>query len=913
MVFGDNLVLIPTTRQSDPATGDLRTYVLSLTANWAYLRAMPARDAKSSPGESFSFAAGPFQAGELRITSFTGRERLSKPFHIDVTVTFSGQEDQTKFLAAVLGQPAWLRIEHDLAPRSIGGIVASASLAGSHTQGTIYNLRMVPTMWRLSRRKNTRIFQDLDVTTVVGMILTDHHVAHRFSLSRKYPLRAYCVQYAETDLVFVMRLLAEEGIAFYFDHPAPPASILVMIDSPLLTPTIAGSPALLFRREMPGMPPQEDHVLEMTFGRSIKPAQLRVRDYDFKRPRMELVGAARSHEKLAPGVDLDHYEHHGEYEESDARDEEATVVLEQLRRRGQISVGRTSCRRLAPGHRFTLQDHDAASLDGEYLLLRVDHRGYGAGANPPGVPTYEATFRCTSSAEGLRPKRPERFVRQVVESATVMGPPGQEIHTDEFGRIRVQFHWDPDADPGRTSCWIRVAQNWAGDGWGFQFVPRIGMEVLVTFLGGDIDRPVVIGCLPNATHPPPFPLPASSAKSGVRTRSTPGGGGFNEIAFDDTAGGEVLSLRAQKELVHEVGDDASATIGGNRRTSIAGTDSLHVQGNRTVNVASALREEVEGDHERFVMGSTKLEHFGNREVISYANDLARIDGSLVRTIRGDTVVTTAGHATMTIGTADMGEAQAQVSGTLVVGATKGLRIVCDERITLSVGESAITIDADGITLDAKTIRLMGAESVIAEGPGPSLSLAEEAQINAKVIRLFSKQARLELEDDAIIKGRKVLLNCKSTDPDSKDGDEQKEMKQVSLRFTDKTGEPYAKKHYRSAVAGIIAEGETSGDGDVKVDVPVDAKIVQIRLWIGDYPEGDTKDYAINLIEALPPIDTPRGVKQRLANLGYHDGPINDDASNLTGVLGRFQRDRALEVTGSLDDVTKSELEKVHGH
>lgn len=896
-----------------PKSGEPRTQRLLSSRECAYLGAMSAPDAKSPPRESFVFAAGPYQRGELRVTSFHGRERLSKPFDVQITITSTGHEDSTAFVMAVLGQPAWLRIEHDEAPRSIGGIIANVALAGSNTQGTAYRMRLVPTLWRMSRRKNTRIFQDVDAISIVELLLAEHRVPYRVTLSRKYPLRGYCVQYGETDLAFVTRLLAEEGIAYCFDHSGPPESILVIVDTPLLTSSLAGSPSLLFRREMPGMPADENHVVELNTKREVKPATLRVRDYDFKRPKMELVGAATTPERLPSGVPLDHYEHHGEYEESDARDEEAVVVLEQLRRRVQISQGRTPCRRLAPGYRFTLDDHEFAALDGEHLLLRVDYRGYGAGANPPGVPTYEATFRCSSALESLRPKRPPRLVRQVVESATVTGPAAQEIHTDEYGRIHVQFHWDAQPDLDRTSCWIRVVQNWAGDGWGFQFIPRIGMEVLVTFLGGDLDRPVVVGCLPNATHPPPFPLPAGAAKSGIRSRSTPGGGGHNEIIFDDTAGGESLALKAQKELLEEVGEDHSSSVGGNRLTNISGTDTLNVQGTRSMNVKGTLREDVEGNHERFVMGATKLEHFGNREIVAFANDEARIDGSMVRTVRGDAVMTVAGHGTMTIGTSDGGEAQAQVSGTLVLGATKGLRLVCDERITLAVGESAITIDSEGITLDAKTIKIQGSQSVEAAGPGPAMSLAEEAQINAKVIRLFSKKARVELEEDAIIKGRKILLNCKSSDPEAQDDEKKRETKQVNLRFTDQTGEPHSKKHYRSAAGGVIAEGETGGDGDIEVDVPVEAKIVQVRIWIGEYPEGATRDYAIALQETLPPIDTPQGVKQRLKNLGFYDGKIDDDTSILPDVLRNFQRDRGLETTGALDDATKGELEKVHGH
>lgn len=874
---------------------------------------MTVSDAKSSQRDSFTFSAGPFLNGELRVTSFHGRERLSKPFDLRVTVTFSGSEDPALFVKAILGQPAWLHIAHDDAPRNIGGIVADVTVSGSNSRGTVYRLRLVPTIWRLSRRKNTRIFQDVDVLRIVELVLGEHRVPFRLTTSRKYPSRQYCVQYGETDLAFVTRLLAEEGIAYCFDHSALPESVMVIVDTPMLTTSIAGSPRLMFRREMPGMPSEEFHVVEMDGYRQIKPAALRVRDYDFKRPKMELVGAATTSDRLSPGVALDHYEHHGEYEESDARDEEAVVVLEQLRRRGQKSQGRTPCRRLAPGQRFTIEDHEFTSLDGEHLLLRVDHQGYGAGANPPGVPTYQATFICSSALESLRPKRPERLVRQVVESATVTGPAGQEIHTDEYGCIQVQFHWDAKPDMDRTSCWIRVAQNWAGDGWGFQFIPRVGMEVLVTFLGGDLDRPVVIGCLPNATHPPPFPLPAGAAKSGIRSKSTPGGKGHSEIVFDDTAGGETLAFKAQKELVEEVGEDHSSTVGGNRLTNISGTDTLNVRGTRSLNAKGDLREDIEGNHDRFVMGSTKLEHFGNREIVAFANDTARIDGSMVRTVRGDTVMTTAGHATMTIGTADTGEAQVQVSGMMTLGATKGLRIVCDERITLAVGESAITIDAEGITLESKTVTILGSQAVQAAGPGPSMSLAEEAQINAKIIRLFSKQARVELEEDAIVKGRKILLNCKSSDPESKDNDKQSETKKATLRFTDQSGEPYAKKHYRSAAAGVVAEGETGGDGSITVEVPSEAKIIQVRIWIGEYPEGATRDFAIEMAEELPPIDTPRGVKQRLNNLGFYSGKIDDDASILPDILRNFQRDRSLEVTGALDDATKAELEKVHGH
>ena len=414
------------------------------------------------------------------------------------------------------------------------------------------------------------------------------------------------------------------------------------------------------------------------------------------------------------------------------------------------------------------------------------------------------------------------------------------------------------------------------------------MEVLVTFLGGDPDRPVILGCLPNATHPVPFPLPASAAKSGIRTRSTPGGGGYNEISFDDSAGAEVLTVRAQKDYTEETTESRSSIVGD-------------------------LREEIDGDAARFVMGATTHEFFGNRDVIAYAHDRKKVDGSLIHTVRGDGVTTIGGHATITVGTEDMGEAQAQVSGTLVLGATVGVRIVSDKSITLAVGDSTIVIDEDGITLDAKVIRIKGTESVSAEGAGPSLSLAEHAEIVARKINIYAEEARIELEKDASVKGRKVLLNCDATDPEDNREEGESEKKKLALCFKDPRGEPYADKHYRCAVAGEISEGATDGDGGISVEVPSDAKIAQIRLWIDDYPEGRTRDHAIDLVESLPDVGTIKGAKQRLKNLGYYDGKIDDDDGDLGPPLLRFQRDRDLEQSGTLDGPTKSEIEKTHGH
>jgi type VI secretion system secreted protein VgrG len=568
----------------------------------------PALTSACSPAP-FTFAAGPFAAGRLRVLSFKGREAVSRPYRFDVEIG-ADASDAHDVEPALLGQAASLTM---LLPegerRTVAGIVAAVEAQGAFEQGRhAFRVRVVPRLWLLGKRKTSRIFQDKSVPEMVAAVLADAGVPHRAALSRRYPPRVYCVQYQETDLAFVTRLCAEEGIFYVFEHAAE--EMVVFGDGAHAYEPIGGDAELAYRYEhgADGLVPKEHHVGRFVLRRALKTGAVLQRDYDFRRPMLDLRAEAKpsssppasaaADNAVAIETDLLHdYDHHGEDERPDVDGGSAGVRLEQRRRHATVAEGASACRRLSPGLAFDLVDHDVDALNGRYVLARVEHVGRAPEVARGRERVYENTFACVPADVALRPKRPRRVLQQVMETAVVVGPAHEEIYTDEHGRVKVQFPWDLAGKKNEhSSCWVRVAQAWAGAGWGFSFVPRIGMEVVVTFVGGDVDRPLVTGCVPNAVNVPPFVLPGQRTRSGIRTRTTPGGDGSNELCFEDAAGREQVFLHAQRNLDEVVENDHTRTVRGNEAVSIGkrstvdvgGDQETSVKGNEVINIDKNL-------------------------------------------------------------------------------------------------------------------------------------------------------------------------------------------------------------------------------------------------------------------------------------------------------------------------------------
>jgi type VI secretion system secreted protein VgrG len=313
--------------------------------------------------------------------------------------------------------------------------------------------------------------------------------------------------------------------------------------------------------------------------------------------------------QAAPTALLETYDHHGPFlfPKWGFAADEAPRILRQKRRHAAVADGRSGCPDLAPGHRFALRDHPASQLDRDYAVISVEHRGEAHPQQPGSSWTvYQNGFSCVPAEQTYVPPRPKRKSVQVALTATVVGPPGEEIYVDPMGQIKVQFHWDRAGKfDDKSSCWIRTMQPWGGAGWGVQFIPRVGMEVVVTFEGGDPDKPLVLGSIYNGTHPSPFVLPQDRTRSGWRTQSSPGGRGFNELSFEDAAAAEQIYMHAQRDHDEVVERDHTAKIGNDERISVKRERTHTVGGDHHLTTKQVKREVVEKDSHLVVEGSLR--------------------------------------------------------------------------------------------------------------------------------------------------------------------------------------------------------------------------------------------------------------------------------------------------------------------
>jgi type VI secretion system secreted protein VgrG len=434
---------------------------------------MPAEPPSSSA--IYELSTERYREGELQVVSFRGVEQISRPYSFEILL-MGTSIDAALLERDLLGQPAtlWMRASGDEA-QPIHGIVRRVEAEGISGGGETrhrFRVWLAPRLWLLGRGRNSRIFQDKTVRDVIDAVLDEAGFDRTFRLMGAYAPRRYCVQHQESDLAFVRRLLAEEGILYAFEQPADQDHERVVFcdDARLLAP-IAGSPELTFR-DSGGMSELDADMRRFRLSRHVAPGSALLADFDFLRPSLDLHAAADSRGPEG-GFDrprLRRYDHHGEFEGSVVDDATAARHLEQHRARAAVAEGESRCRRLTPGRWFALSEDALSALDGRYTVLRVEHEGHHpelSGASAPTTDVYRNGFSCVPAEVTPRPRRPQRRIQQVMETAIVTGPAGQEIHTDEHGRIKVQFHWDREGKRNEhSSCWIRTMQAWAGTGWG---------------------------------------------------------------------------------------------------------------------------------------------------------------------------------------------------------------------------------------------------------------------------------------------------------------------------------------------------------------------------------------------------------------------------------------------------------------
>lgn len=558
------------------------------------------------PETTFSFDA-PSHDAVWSVVHFTAREGVSSLY--EAAVVLGGGEAPVD-VASLLGVGATLTVIRGDETRALHGVVRAAEPLGATPQRHLARVELAPRLWLLSQRSDCRIFQQMNVAAIVRAVLADAGVyqgegelAVDPSLDAAGP-REYCVQYNETDLAFVRRLLEEEGVPFYFRHDREGAEALVLAGDAHVFPRAGGGPVRVLDEGL------ETWALEAVRWfderHALQPTGVTVCDFDFTRPRVALSpshparAGERARYEFPARATLGQYSDESRTHRADNTAHVARVRHEEHLTRAHVGHGSGNVTGFAAGARFTLQGHALTELDRAYLLVAVEHTGHGWKELPEDITASERIMERLGAAGALSPGRravaryANRFVthrlddqpatvpfrplretpRPIVEgpqTAVVVGPAGEEVHTDPHGRIKVQFSWDRrGARDDRSSCWIRVAQSSSGGGWGFTVLPRVGMEVVVAFLEGDPDRPMVTGCVNNGENETSYPLPEAKTKSVIKTWSTPRTGGYNEIRFEDAAGSEQLYMQAERDHDTLVKNDQSLTVRRDRAKGIVG-------------------------------------------------------------------------------------------------------------------------------------------------------------------------------------------------------------------------------------------------------------------------------------------------------------------------------------------------------
>ena len=775
---------------------------------------------------------------EVPVLAFRGREALSKCFAFDLTLELSDWEPR-EAESRLLRAPVQLIIRRSDHERHLGGVIAKTRVeAGDPTllgqaiapkHGFTLEARLVPHLWLYGRGKRYRIFQGKTVSEIVADVLRDGP-ALRFAIKREQLTREYTVQYAESDLAFFERLLADEGLTYAFEyHPDDPTETLVITDG--ASPLGDVQPAVRIPlRQHAGLAAKSLTIEKLSLSRSVVPQRSSVRAFDLRRPGAQ-TQADLSVEPEADAASHGRVDRHiGTHDTARVDAALAQRRLEQDRRRAVTGAGSSRHVGILPGVAFELVDSSNASRDLRYHVVSVDHRGQLAGERL----TYENDFSCVPDATNWKPRAPKRRVVQSLETATVTGPTNQEIHTDALGRVRVHFHWD-EAVAAESSCWIRVVQPWAGEGWGFQFIPRVGMEVVVGFLGGNLDTPMVLGSAVNVLHPPSYPLPTSKTRSGIKTRSTRNGTGYNELSFEDRTGYEHLFIRAERDLdlhvqndeTHRVGGTMTEHVQGNRFKLVGGNTIASHEGNVTCSIAGEERLSTSGTRFSEISGNSDSVVHGREQSLVEGNEIRVVAGSRDETVRGadhstvegDRTLRTQGSLTCVVGKPSANRAfQIHTEGMVGIRSSTATEIDAGERLVLRCGNASIVLTEDTIELDAPKLILRGKEAwtVLAEGDIKQSAKGKLIVDAKEKVLLKGKSSTLSLADEAKLDGPHVKLKA----PDDESVDLEAEAGEITvIVLVDQDDRPMAGQRYRIVLDdGSERTGVLDDDGRAEVRV-----------------------------------------------------------------------------------------------
>ncbi|MDQ2065701.1 type VI secretion system tip protein TssI/VgrG [Xinfangfangia sp. CPCC 101601] len=739
-----------------------------------------------------------------------GEDQLSQPFCYRMLIATTKQDLDP---LEVLNTPATITIAGE-PPRYFDGRVAEIALHEFHDEISIFRITLRPALWFLSLDSDNRIFQDMTVPDIIKKVLGSWpDVAFDMKLQETYETREYCVQYGESDLDFLQRLMEHEGIFYRFEHSKDGHKMLISDSNYGMTPNQDGD-ALPYAPDNRRSYSEGEFIFEWTPKAVVRTGKFTHTDYNFKMPGNDLTAKAVDAQAAAL-KEAEAYEYDGRYSDYAKGEAIAKRRLEELQANRLRITAKASARHLRSGNTFKLQEYPRDAENAEYYVVAARYDMWdeelpsalddARGEEPRG---YTVELELAPITLAYRPPRRTKKPRMSgPQTAVVVGPSGAEIYCDEHARVKVHFHWDRlDNHDQHSSCFIRVSAAWAGAGWGFIQVPRIGHEVIVDFLEGDPDQPIITGRVYNAQNTPPYGLPASASQSGWKSWSTPASGGFNELRFEDKSGDEEVYFQAEKnhrelvkndetrqighDWIEDVGNDATQSVGHNRVESVANNKDVTIGNNRSVAI---------GVHDSESVGSNRSLSVGADEVITVGSNASESIGGhhsqsigmtqtiTVSALREDSVGQSetrnvGAEQNNTIGTRrsmTVGESQTHTIGgddiwsvgknqSVTIGNTMSLSVGRDQKISIggnktsTIGKSETHAIAQQLTVNVgKTITVNAADAITFVTGQASISMKKDGSITirGKDIALNgSGKISVKASRDVTVKGSKINNN-----------------------------------------------------------------------------------------------------------------------------------------------------------
>ncbi len=677
----------------------------------------------------------------LLIRAMSGREELGRLFEYQLELL---SETTDADFNKLVGDTITVSLEMgDNKTRYFNGYVSRFAQTGISGQNATYQATVVPWLWFLTRTSDCRIFQKITVPDIIKKVFEDAGFTDvKYILNGTYREWVYCVQYRETDFNFVSRLMEQEGIYYFFKHEEDKHT-LILADG-------YSSHEKVSKYEVSYHPPgesivtKEEHIYDWDASQQLQPCVYVHKDFDFTAPKKDLLAKSKQQREHAK-ADLEIYDYPGEYTEFGDGDTYSRLRLEELQAHHKIFNGQADVRCLCVGGLFKLNEHPRADLKREYLITSATYEleagDYGAGGSGG-----EAVYSCNiATIDAKDPYRAQRITPkpavQGPQTAIVVGESGEEIWTDKYGRVKVQFHWDRyGASDQESSCWVRVSYPWAGKNWGAVAIPRMGQEVIVEFLEGDPDRPIITGRVYNNDNMPPYELPANATQSGVKSRSLKEGSpdNFNEIRMEDKKGEEQLYIHAEKNQDNVVENDETTEVGHDRTENVGNDETITIGNDRTENVEKnenitigENRTENVGKNEDITIGDNRTESVGKNESISIGenrdesvgkDESISISGNRTENVGKDETISITANRTEDVGKDETvtisGKRSHDVGKDDMLNVGKKLTMVAADQITLQTGEASIIMKKNGdIVIKGKDITLKGSGKINAKASG----------------------------------------------------------------------------------------------------------------------------------------------------------------------------------------------------